>query len=218
MSVFPLYYFPNKDTPPPAHLRRARPVLKLAPDASPNGCPETGGIFVGCAPTPALLAAPIWKKSRFGWWCALGDATPETFHRTEAIPGNLITGITKAHQWHIPALLTYEPGRGYCSALEPVYLDGAWRIPARFADLIDRLVNTFQSVLGDVEPSNDEKLALAVEILTVNYHVTIAELEHFEWLTPDLCWKICACTIKAVGEEQSQKDTAAQSSGSLLLP
>ena len=212
MSIFPLYYFPPNSIPP-AHIRRARPVVQLLAGVAPDAIPEEerGGRIVGESPDafPQMMTSKLWKKSRFGWWCILGDVTPESLHRVDATPGSVITGLQRNHRWHIPALVTYETGRGYCSALQPVYLDGEWRIPSRFRDLIDRLVNVFIRVLGDAEPTNDEKLALAVEILSINYHITIAELEHFEWLTPDLCWKICACTIKTVGEEQTKTDAAA---------
>lgn len=212
MALFPLYYFPPGIVIP-SHLReRGRPTLQVAKGVGPQGCTpeETGGKFWGADETAPLMATPMFKRSRFGWWCALGNAQPQNLHRFEgSTPGFTINGHQPGQRWHIPTLLKKEDGIGYTSVIDPVYVDGEWRIPGKYRELTQQLVTLFEKVDGYLESTHEEKLELVEKILALNYHLTIAELEFYEWLTPVLCWKIIVATLRHAGEMIQVEDEKA---------
>jgi hypothetical protein len=209
MALFPLYYFP-KGMKIPGHLReQGRPVLQVPRDVGPIGCAENenGGKFWGADETTPLLATPLFKRTRFGWFIAMGNAGPENMHRFEGVTkGHIINGLQPGHRWHIPCLLKKENGVGFTSVVEPVYVDGEWRVPVKYRLLTQQLVSLFEQVDGYLETTREQKLELVEKILALNYHISIAELEFSEWLTPVLCWKIIVSTLEHAGAQIEEED------------
>ena len=191
---FPLYYLPP-GMPRPTHLVHAGGISLVENVGPADALPhEVGGTIYGGPWAPESL--PYWKKTKAGWWVAWGDAKPHHLARLYPIDGPLIQG-TGDHHWMVPKLLQFRPGFGLQSAVPAEFRDYEWRPPVHIEPLIQRLRRfALWTPDGDLPPTpDDQTLQLAIDILALNYHLSIHELSVTGWLTDDLVGRILSAAI-----------------------
>lgn len=189
---FPLYYLPP-GMPRPAHLVHLGGI-QVAPTVGPQDASpaDRGGTIYGGTWTPASL--PLWRKSRAGWWMALGDAAPHHLARLYPIDGRLVPGNAPGHLWLVPRLLAFRDDYGLVGAVPQEFRDYEWKAPARLAPLMDRLRALLSwTPDGEAPPVPDaDTTQLAVDLLAINYHLTLDELTLAGWLTDALVLAVLA--------------------------
>ena len=145
----------------PAHVNPIEPIRIIAgfgPDAA-----KAGGMHYGGTPD----WESVWMDTGEGWWLSIAGVHPSSMMRVDAIRGFAVG------EWVVPTLLRadgtaaigYWSARGFC-------------VPSPYAAVIERL-----RIVRDDTSYNDMHAALAVDILALNYHVSIHELGEMRALT-----------------------------------
>ena len=178
---FPLYYLPP-DTPRPIHLVHLGGI-RVADGIGPldaHECERGGTIYGGPWDDQTL---PLWKKTKAGWWMALGAAEPHHLARLDPLHGRLVPGKA-AHLWLVPRLLQVVPDFGLEVAVAKEYRDYGWHPPASLRPLLQRLRDLFTWTPEAAEPGvpDDETVQLVADILALNYHLSVHELAVTGWL------------------------------------
>jgi hypothetical protein len=193
MNLFPLYYVPP-GVVPPIHVKGYHhTIAKLRPGIAPDGVPEAIATIDDPATGQRLSGAVIggqideqtrsmFKPTQAGWYVAMGNVHPHTLARVRGIGGTTIPGIYPEHEWCVPTLLHLssdkEGTRRLTSALPAIYKDYQWQTPSEFHDIIDRLGSYLRA---DETPPIEDALALAADILAINYHLSIHEMTVAGW-------------------------------------
>lgn len=185
---FPLYYLPP-GMARPAHLVHAGGIT-VAQRVGPMDAHEAergGAIFGGPWDDQTL---PLWKKTKAGWWIAVGGAEPHHLARLEPLPGRLVQGQA-GHLWLVPRLLRVVPDFGLEAAVPKEFRDYGWHAPAHLVPLMERLRDLFlwTPEAGTTTP-DDATVQLVADILALNYHVSLHELAVTGWLTQDLVLQV----------------------------
>lgn len=183
----PWYYCPDGIAPPP-HIRRVSPIRirqGFGPDAA-----KVGGIHYGGTPDWSLP----WIDSGDGWFYAVAGMHPTAMLRTEAIKG-LAVG-----DWIVPTLMRHDG-----TALVGYWSTRGFTVPEPFAGVIDRL-----RIIRDDTTYRDQHAELAVDILALNYHVSIHELGEMRALTIKTVPAIlrAACGFPAVWADKMDAEVA----------
>lgn len=192
---FPLYYLP-KGMPRPAHLVHQGGIAVSASTGPTDATEaERGGTIFGAAWDDRTL--PLWRKTQAGWWVAMGSATPMQFSRMVPVEGAIIPGKDPDHRWLVPSLLRWRDGFGLVSAVPAEFRDYQWQAPAHLEPLLVKLKCLFYwQAEGDVpEVPDDEALRLAVDILALNYHISLDELTVSGWLTDRLVLEVMRTAV-----------------------
>jgi hypothetical protein len=208
--IFPLYYVPA-NVPPPAHIVGFHSVVSnLRPGYAPDGVHEEvaafvpdrlnpevklGGKLIGAA-TLDDQTRSMFKPTSAGWWVAMGHIAPHTLARVRKVPGRVISGVDPDHEWHVPTLLHIDSSstgtKRLTSAIPAIYKDYQWQTPAEFHAVIDRLGNYIRA---EETPPREEALALAVEILAINYHISIHEIAVAGWMNEAFLLRVIEAAI-----------------------
>lgn len=183
---FPLYYVPPGKQRPAhiVHQGGIRVVDGVGPeDAGPD---ERGGTVFGSAWDPRAL--PLWRKTQDGWWLAMGTATPVQLARLAPLDGAIVPAHQPGQSWLVPRLLHWRDGHGLVSAVPNEYRDYQWQPPLHLEPLMLRLRSVFYWERGGEVPEvpDAETVQLAVDILALNYHVSLHELTLAGWITDRL--------------------------------
>ena len=189
--MFPIYYIPP-EVPPPLHIRRYAPIA-LLPGIGPEGAEpaELGGVMIGVPFSPGI--GQMLRRTKAGWWIAMGDAQPHDLARVRGIPGPIIEGKDPAQLWRVPTLLKIDPSLpGLTSSLPSVYRDYQWQSPIEFQDIQDRL-GAYHN--RDDRPSIEEEQQLAIDILAVNYHLSIHELAFSGWMDENFLLRVLRAAV-----------------------
>ncbi len=183
----PHYYCPT-GTEAPQHIRQASPIRIMSgfgPDAA-----KVGGTHYGGTPDWSLP----WVDSGDGWWYAVAGVHPSTMLRIDAIKG-LAVG-----EWIVPTLMRADgtAALGYWSA-------HGFIVPQPYAAVIERL-----RIVIDDTTYRDQHAELAVDILALNYHISIHELGEFRTLTIESVPAILrsACGVPATWAAKQDAETS----------
>jgi hypothetical protein len=172
MRRVPSYYCPA-GIERPAHIVCRAPSRQNGPD---GGQGDVYGF--------AFEDGQRWHKAGdSGWWCCVDGVAPYNTLRTDRLPGSVVVG-----QFLIPVLLALD---GSC-CIGYVAADG-FRIPQKYQAVVARL----QECLHYQGKLTEAHAALAVELIGINHHLSIHEIEAGEWLPVSLVWPIieAACGI-----------------------
>ncbi len=196
---FPLYYCPPGVARPEHILHRGGigVMAGIGPeDATPE---ERGGTVYGAAWDPRTL--PLWRKSTAGWWVAMGTATPLHFARLAPIDGALVPAHEEGQSWLVPRLLRWRDGHGLVCAVPHEFRDYQWQAPAYLEPLMLRLRSVFLwTPDGEVPLVPDpEVVQIAVDVLALNYHVSLHELTLAGWLTDRLVLDVLHSAVDLTG-------------------
>jgi hypothetical protein len=138
----------------------------------------------------------LFKPTPAGWWIAMGNIRPHVLARARGIGGTTIAGIEPDHEWCVPTLLHLGPEtngrRTLTSAIPAIYRDYQWQTPAEFNEIIDRLGAWLRS---SGEPDIEAAMDLAVDILAINYHISIHEISAGGWFNEDLILRIIRAAV-----------------------
>jgi hypothetical protein len=180
----------------------------MRPGVAPDGVPEDvatatdpndpnrkiGGTLIGGDLTDEIRG--LFKPTPAGWWIAMGNIRPDTLSRARGIGGRIIQGVDSSHEWCVPTLLHLGPEkdgrRTLTSAIPAIYRDYQWQTPKEFNEIIDRLGAWLRS---SGEPDREDAMALAVDILAVNYHISIHEISAAGWFSEDLILRIISAAV-----------------------
>lgn len=180
---FPLYYLPPGMKRPVhiVHQGGGGVGASIGPDGASDD--ERGGTIYGSAWDDRTM--PMWKRTQAGWWVAMGDATPMQLARLVPMEGDLVPGSKPGHSWLVPRLLRWRDGYGLVSAVPAEFRDYQWQPPPHLEPLMVKLKCMFywQKDSEVPEVPDDEAVDLAVQILALNYHITIHELTVEGWLS-----------------------------------
>ncbi len=202
--IFPLYYVPPGVVPPVHVAGLHSTIAALRPGIAPIGVPEDvaaikdpanpermlGGHLIGGDLTEEIKG--LFKKTEAGWWIALGNIKPWSLARARGIGGTCIKGITPEHEWCVPKLLHLERGKGLTCAIPAIFKDYQWQTPKEFHAVIDRLGSYLRS---EEEPTREEALALAVDILAINYHISVHEIALAGWFNEDFLLRVISAAV-----------------------
>jgi hypothetical protein len=206
--IFPLYYVPPGVVPPKHVAGYHSTIAVLRPGAAPNGVPEEiaaipdptnperkiGGHLIGGDLTDQVRG--MFTKTDAGWWIAMGNIKPESLARVRGIGGTCIPGIDPEHEWCVPTLLhisnNKDGPRRLTSAIPAIYKDYQWQNPAEFNAVIDRLGNYLRA---EETPPREEALALAVDILSINYHLSVHEIAIAGWFNEEFLLRVITAAV-----------------------
>jgi hypothetical protein len=181
--LFPLYYLPP-DVPRPGHVVH-QGVISVLRHVGPEDAAEheRGGVILG-GPWDDR-AAGLWRRTQAGWWVAMGGAAPEHLARLAPMDGPIVNGHLAGHRWMVPRLMRWRDGHGLVSAVPNEFRDYAWQAPAALEPLMLRLRTLFYWQRGGEIPEvpDGETVDIAVDLLALNYHVSIHELTIAGWLS-----------------------------------
>ena len=176
MSRQPPLYLVANGTHRPAHVAGVAPCL-VPPEVS----------------TPAALNCVTYNGAAFGGeeWQALSPGVwvhyrhedlPTATQRTNASAGYRVAGFI------VPRLVGLD-GVAAVGYFGP----NGWTIPERYKDAVGKLLE----FLDYVGPVTDDHARLAADVVGLNYHVSLAELAHFQVLDRDAILGIlkAACSI-----------------------
>lgn len=140
-----------------------------------------------------------WTKTSAGWWILMDAVRPEHFARMRTMAGLGVDGATEGQKWLIPQLLRWDPTSILVCAADEIYKDGSWQPPAHLQGILETLR---AMALAEIQPtravSDPEALALGVEILALNYHISLVELDLAGWMTSGFLSRILRT---AMGEQ-----------------
>jgi hypothetical protein len=174
----PLAYLP----PGPDHLRLPHwpeiAPIQVRQAIGPDGCPEDarGGYVIGCGRVVGWDEdrAATYQQTRDGWWLSLAGCQPGDLMRLRVMDGEEIPGLHPGHTWVVPRLL--QPCADGLVCVAPMELrDYTWQPPLALVPLLFALRSVITPDVGS-PLTDDEVTALAVDVLAVNYHVSMHEL------------------------------------------
>lgn len=143
----------------PQHIQGVAPAPLV--DGVPLPC--RGATYNGAA-----FEAMEWKDSGQGWHVAYRhESLPASTFRENAIRGHLVRG------WLVPLLVDLN-GVAAVGYFGP----NGWTIPQKYQKQVSALLDCLD-YKGEV---TDAHARLAADILSLNYHVSLVELEHFQVL------------------------------------
>lgn len=190
-APYPCYYIPV-GIAKPKHCPWLAPA-QLIPDASPDG---SDGFYWGGAPYDPR-SKEYWRKTAEGWYLLIEGRDPGHLARTAVITGPVVTGINELQLWMVPQLLRWHPEAALISAIPEVLRVNEhgtyeWAPPAHLIGIMDRLrAMMLLGVSESVRVINDEEARdLAIDILALNYHVSIHELAIAEWMSTELVKRV----------------------------
>jgi hypothetical protein len=134
------------------------------------------------------------KASDAGWWCCVDGVVPTSTIRTDRLPGSVLVG-----PFLIPVLLALD---GSC-CVGYVAADG-FRIPQKYQAVVAKL----QELLHYQGKLTEAHAALAVELIGINHHLTIHEIEAGEWLPVALVWQIIEAASGITPDVKAQLEAA----------
>lgn len=156
----PLYYCPP-GIERPAHIRDTAPV-NTSVSGSPDGAP---GLCYGGSYEPGE-----WVQAAPGWWYCLrcqAEQLGKYTLRADAIPGFPVRG------WVVPRILD----RHGCAAVGYFGATG-WQVPAHLSGIVERM----RAILDDKGAVTEQHAALAFDLLAINHHISLIELERIQLL------------------------------------
>lgn len=174
----PLAYLPPQMTPVRLeHWPEIAPV-QVRPPIGPEGCAEDvrGGYVIGCGRAVGWDEdrAGTYLRTRDGWWLSLAGCSPADLMRLRVIDGQEIDGLYPGHHWLVPHLL--HPCSDGLVCVAPLELrDYAWRPPQELESLLFTLRAVITPDIGS-PLTDDQVTAVAVDILAVNYHISLNEM------------------------------------------
>jgi hypothetical protein len=118
-----------------------------------------------------------WHKAGdTGWWCCVDGVHPAATLRVDRMPGSVMVG-----PFLVPVLLALDGSCcvGYVSA-------EGFKIPQKYQAIVARL----QECLHYQGRLTEAHAALAVDLIAINHHLTIHEIEAGEWLPIAQVWPI----------------------------
>ena len=189
------YYCPPGISPPQYFPWRGlvggQGLIPRAPDGrqlSPDGKP---GLFYGAGIYDSG-SLPHWKESSLGWWINAAGKGPQHCARQRLMPrGTTVEGITPDHRWYVPQLLEHHPEALLVCAADEIYRGGKMQVPQHLEKTIDHLRMLVLSGMQETPTiPDDDVIALAVDILALNYHISIIELDLLGWLSSSLVQRI----------------------------
>lgn len=196
LSPYPLVYTP-KGSPKPTccpHVAPNSVIPGKGPDArlDANGDPiDAGGLCWG----GALSSAPAtgWIQTHAGWWINLTELTPEHLKRSQphraVARWRTVAGVLPGHAWRVPVLISptlADAAITWDSALDRLYSPAGWQDPADLVALIAplrALALESTSTQGTDDATSDALARLAVDLLTVGYHLDGDLLGAAGWLS-----------------------------------
>lgn len=206
--IFPLYYVPPGVVPPVHMSGYHNAIFPLKPGFAPDGVPaevasatdpnhpdrQIGGHLLGGMIDDQVRG--MFTKTDAGWWIALGNIKPESLARVRGIGGICIPGIDPEHEWCVPILLHLSDNkdgpRRLTSAIPAIYKNYQWQTPAQFNAVIDRLGNYLRA---EETPPREEALALAVDILSINYHLSVHEIAIAGWFNEEFLLRVITAAV-----------------------
>ena len=156
----PLYYCPP-GIERPAHISDTAPV-NTSLSGSPDGAP---GLCYGGSYEPG-----DWVQSPAGWWYLLRCQAEQLGRytlRTDAVPGFPVRG------WIVPRILD----RNGCAAVG-YYGATGWQVPEHLAGIVERM----RAILDDKGSVQERHASLAFDLLAINHHISMIELERIQLL------------------------------------
>lgn len=161
----------------PRHLPPGMPRIGLLPGAGPD---HAGGDMLG---GPFRRDEPGWHECvTDGWWCNLTGCQPGDLLRLAPIDGRMLTGPGGA-AWRVPVLIAWDAeASGWTSTAERIRTATGYQVPEPQAGISARLGRLLTAITAEEAVSNDDADQLCVDILALNYHVTIQELIAARWL------------------------------------
>lgn len=201
MIPCPRWFLPGNHSRP-AHLPPGGIATLTGPTREPGLC--VGG--------PIVPDEAGWQDTGKGWWVHLAGCVPAQLLRLTPVPGPIIPGADPDHQWQVPQLLNPTAGGLVCS-LPQVLTDAGFAPPPAFAGLMGRLRDLMVPAMAEMDQASREQrqpvlglaesdaTQLAIDLLTVNYHVSRAELIVTGWLTDHLAARVLfsACGLTGDG-------------------
>jgi hypothetical protein len=146
-----------------------------------------GGVGKHFGPRYDPLQAASYVRAEPGWYVAMIGRTPGDFARLETLPGAAIKGAITGQTWLVPQLLKITPEARFLVAVPQVFTLAGWMPPLALRSILERLRGLLSlTTAGDVPArieDDTEATQLAVDILAINYAISIAELAVAEWLT-----------------------------------
>jgi hypothetical protein len=200
----PLAYLPQNLKPLRLpHWPEIAPV-QVRPAIGPEGCPDEdrGGYVLGCGRAVGWDEdrAGTYMRTRDGWYLSLAGCAPCDLMRLRVLDGDEVDGLLPGQVWLVPRLL--QPYADGLVCVAPLELrDYAWRPPLELEPLLWNLRAMIGPDIGS-PLTDDQVTALAVDVLAVNYHISIHELtlgDGRPWLSQPLVVRILtvACGLEA---------------------
>jgi hypothetical protein len=198
IAPYPSYYCPPGIERPKhcAFVAPARLVEGVGPDA------DGGGLYYGAAPYDPLTKDQWFPTKQLddgtgGWWVYFLGDDPSFLARLRLMDGPVVVNGGGICSWIVPQLLRWHPASKLASAVPEVFRNYEWQPPEHLANLMVKLkaMLLFGMVEGMPIIEDKEAIALAVDILALNYHISLHELTLKGWLTEDLVSKV----IEAAG-------------------
>lgn len=181
ISKRPQFYIPD-GMERPEHVPEAWGAIRMAAGTHVDAQEKTSpGLLVGGAYDPKY--ASEWRKTSAGYWINFADTSPRFLARTAIVPGVAIPGHDpEVSTWTVPQLLKITD-EGWTSTLDPVYRDGKFQIPEAYQSISDRVHDAIMNAATVGIEDAADYVGLAVDILSLNYLVTLPDLEAAGWLT-----------------------------------
>jgi len=180
VPIYPAVFCPD-GVPRPPHIRHVTPFGTTA-EGSPSTDRKAGTLW---SPVSIDNIRGPWIETKGkggGWWVALGDTTqPRHLARIRIMSGDTVFTERRV-PFIVPQLLRWHPTAGVLSALTLEYRDYAWKTPAEFEAISQRVRDAVESPADAPGLPNDDVLALAVDLLAINYHISIHELTLMGWM------------------------------------
>jgi hypothetical protein len=203
--IFPLYYIPP-GIEIPGHINtkgvdlfRARPGMMPDCMRTDDGAKQTeGGLMIGGQLSEHV--SRLFQKTSEGWAVALGNVTPRNLARARGIGGRVIPGREPGQEWCVPTLLQIvqlpDGSRSLTGAIPKEYRNYQWQTPQEYYGVIDKLGAFLRS---DSDPTLDEMLNIAADILAVNYNISKHELSVSGWIDEPMLLRVINAAVN-VGE------------------
>lgn len=172
----------------PAGGKRPEHVRGVAPCAFPSDVPRP---YADGATYNGVCEVNLDWRECDGFKVAYrSDDLPGSTLRDYASPGQMVRG------WLVPRLVGLD-GVAAVGYFGP----NGWTIPAKYQKPVSALLDCLDW-RGDV---TDAHARLAADILGLNYHVSLHELEHFEVLDRDMVRLVihAACSVRVAEVDQA---------------
>jgi len=133
------------------------------------------------------LQAASYVRTAAGWYVAMVGRSPGDFARLETLAGAAIKGAVSGHTWLVPQLLKITPEARFLVAVPQVFTLAGWMPPVALRSILERLRGILSLTAASEVPArvedDTEATQLAVDILAINYAISLDELAAAEWLT-----------------------------------